>query len=401
MAIQDMGQTFDSKWAGVAGYEDAYRRLAEQQSALGSSARGDIVRRLDTVGSQFNSMFESLVGRAPNTEELGRFYTETGGDIVYNSPLGRSEADSVNVRNQVGMYVNDTFQKTAQQVAEEQLRGQQTEADSLAELFRGQGRSAISQTENQLLDFQTRLFERLRPQMMTSLQAQGLLNTGALNESLAGAAKDLSDASQTTLMDMNFQNEQQANAIKFGGASAPYEFSKAAIMGRPDNMRQTGMDALNRAFTTYSQNLDFQQKSALMRQQINASKPSFLNTLGQSFATQLGKSGGEWFSPNAGGKDGSSGAAAMALLSSRDSKYDITKLTEKQEDELYDKLMAMPLSVWKYKGTDAPHIGVITDEAIPEVVMPDGKHLSAVDYLGVLTLSLKVQDRRMKQQAGK
>lgn len=276
----------------LSGYQSAYQRLAEQQSSLGSNARADLDMRLNQVGSQFSTMFKNLVGRDANETELNQFFTESGGNIIYNSPLGRSEADTLNVRNQIGTYVGDTFQGAANDNAEQQLKGQQAEANSLADLFRTQGRQAISDTESGLLDYQQRLFERLRPNLITSLQAQGLLNTGALSQSIAGAQGDLATAAQGQLLDMRYQNEQGANAIAYGGASAPYMFKQQQIMNQPSMFQQSGADALNRAFQTYTQNLDFQQRSAMMNQQASLQRgmqPSFLQTLGQSAATSLGQ----------------------------------------------------------------------------------------------------------------
>lgn len=320
MAFNFRNETvIDNPYANLGGFQSAYQKLWEQAVGLNSdsaTARQQIAGRLSDVGNQFKSLFQTLVGRSATDDELNKFYSESGGNIIANSPLGRSETDSLNVRNQIGTYVGDTFQNEANSYAEQQLQGQQGEANRLADLFRSQGRQAISDTEAGLLDYQQRLFERLRPNLITSLQAQGLLNTGALNESLAGAAQDLGTAAQGSLLDARLQNENQANAIAYGGQAAPYLFKQGQITAQPDYLRGQSTDALNRAFQTYTQNLNFAQQSALANQQAKLQRglqPSFLNTLGQSFATQLGKSGGQWFSPNPSG-DQTSGSSYAKIF---------------------------------------------------------------------------------------
>jgi hypothetical protein len=85
------------------------------------------------------------------------------------------------------------------------------------------------------------------------------------------------------------------------------------------------------------------------------------------------------------------------IFSARKFKKDISKLTEAEEDALYDRIVAMPLNRWRYKAesdSKTRHLGVMTDEALPEIVTEDGDSLNTVDYFGVLTLALKVQHRR-------
>jgi hypothetical protein len=295
--------TIDNKYSDSAGYQTAYQQLFDQLASLNSDseqARQGQAGALTDVANQFNSLWTNLVGRAPTSEETDSFLSSNAGSIITSAGggTGRVGGDSVNIRNQIAQYVGDTGAKAAQDYATTQLQGQQGEANRLSELFRSQGRTAISDTEGKLLDYQQRLFERLRPNLITSLQAQGLLNTGALNESLAGAAKDLSDASQSTLLDMNYQNEQGANAIAYGGQSAPYAFQQQQIMSQPGYLQAQGGDALNRAFQTFSQNLDFRNQAQLINLQARSQpRLSFFDTFGQSLATAAGQAGGEAMNP--------------------------------------------------------------------------------------------------------
>lgn len=299
----------------------AYDVLAKQQSSLGSNDRMGLVTRLTDVGNQFKTQFTNLVGRAPTSDEIGQFYRDSAGSIISNTQYGRSENDPTGVRNAIQAYTADNFQKAANDTATQKLTDQQGQANQLADMFRTQGNQAISSTEQSLLDYQQKLFERLRPNLITSLDAQGLLDTGGLNQALAGAQQNLATSAQGALLDAHMQNEQGANQIAFGGASAPYYFQQNQITQQPAFLQQMGQNAVGMNYNTYMNDLNYQHQISAMGYQsklANDAKPSFLDTLGQSFATSLGTSGGQWFSPNPGGAQGgqSGPATAMKLFAS-------------------------------------------------------------------------------------
>lgn len=299
----------------LSGYQTAYDQLLKQQQGMGSSATSDLDMRLNAVGDQFTQLWTNLVGRAPTSEELNGFMGSQAGNIIANSPLGRSESNPTDVRNQIAQYVGDTGQKASQDYATQQLEAQQGQANNLAELFRSKGKEAISATESSLLDYQQRLFERLRPNLITSLQSQGLLNTGGLNQAVAGAESDLALDGSNFIRQANFDNDQAANAIAFGGASAPYNFQQGNIMNQPNNLLQQGQNALNANTNTFMSNLAYQQQLGLMAQQnkYQRENSSFLRTLGTSFAGGLGSSAGtnlgKWVGPSGAASAMSGGAA--------------------------------------------------------------------------------------------
>jgi hypothetical protein len=303
--------------SALSGYNTAYQQLLKQQQSLGSNATADLHNRLNAVGTQFTQLWTNLVGRAPTPDELDAFYSTNAGNIIANSANGtaRSETDPTNVRNQIAQYVGDTGQRAAQDYATQQLEAQQAKANELADLFRTQGRKAISDTEAGLLDYQNRLFERLRPNLLTSLQAQGLLNTGGMNEAFAGKAKDLSDQGQQFLLQAQLDNENQANAIAYGGASAPYMFKQSNIMNQPNMLMQSGQNALNANTNTFMSNLDYTHQLGLLAQQnkyMQENQPSFLRTFGQTAATSLGNNFSipQWIAAsNSGAKSSVAGAA--------------------------------------------------------------------------------------------
>lgn len=317
MAIhQEFTPYLTGQYKDLSGYQPAFESIFNGGGF--DQHQADVTnQRLTDLGGQFSSQFTNLVGRAPTKDELNQFFQQSAGGIIKNSPGGMPEGDSTNVRNQIVNYVGDNFNKAAQDFATQQLTDQQGQASSLADLFRTQGRQAISNTESGLLDYQQRLFERLRPNLITSLQAQGLLNTGGLNEALAGAQKDLGTAAQGALLDANLNNENQANAIAYGGAAAPYLFKQNAITQQPGYLQSTGADALNRAFQTYTQNLDFNNQMRLANfnsMLTKNSQPSFLRTLGQSTATSLGTSLGQWAGPGGAGQDKGQNVPPAAML---------------------------------------------------------------------------------------
>jgi hypothetical protein len=383
----------------LGAYQDNYKQIKGNTGAGGFVWNdANTSSKLNEYGNTFTNLFQSLVGRAPSNDELNQIYGSVLPEVL-NSSGGLQHTTGQQLGDITKNYIGDNFQKAAQDQAVQELQGQQNQATQLADLFRQQGNTTASSLEGQLQDFVQRTFEKVRPQMITSLQAQGLLNTGAVDQAMAGKLSDLTSAAKDQVFDYRLNNENQANAIQFGGASAPYEYQKALTMGRPDQLLQQAQGGLSRLFQTAQQQQAFAQQVALqnnLAHQQAGLQPSFLRTLGQSTASSLGNSLGQWASP---GKDGGpGGATALMALSARDAKKDITKLTEAEEEALYDKMVSLPVSRYRYK-TEEPsksrHVGIMVDEALPEFVSPDGRHLSVVDYLGALTLALKVQNRRM------
>lgn len=308
-------------YTGLSGYQTAQQQLLQGQaaSAGNNAAAGDITNRLHSVGDEFSNLFTNLVGRAPTDDELSQFFSQSGGSVIANSPLQRSETNPTDVRNQIAQYVGDTFQGAAKDYATQQLTAQQGQANSLADLFRTQGNSAISDTENSLLDYQTKLFNQIRPGLITSLQAQGLLNTGGMDEALAGQQADLANQGSQYIANLKLQNDQAANQISFGGASAPYYYQQGLISQQPGQLAAAGEGALAANTNTFMDNMNYQHQLGLIQAQAQAQQglqPSFFRTLGQSFGTSMGNSMGQWFGPgagqsSAGGQSGYGGIKAL------------------------------------------------------------------------------------------
>lgn len=240
--------------------------------------------------SSFSAQFQNLVGRAPTSDEQSAFVNQY---VIPNTNnlTNAGSAQRQNTSQYVNDYINTYNQGAAKDYATQQLTSQQGEANRLGDLFQSQGKSAINDTEQTLLDYQSKLFDKLRPNLITSLQAQGLLNTGGMNEAFAGKAKDLADSAGSYLADANLQNDQQANAIRFGGASAPYQYQQGNILSSVPYLQQMGQQASTNGFNTFMSNLDYSHQLGLIGAQTNAQRglqPSFLRTFGQSAANSFG-----------------------------------------------------------------------------------------------------------------
>lgn len=301
-----------SPYGQTQGFIDAMGKNLHLQSGSGEFNPVKAEQELSGYANTFNNLFRQLVGRDANTDEVGQFYQQVV--APQGSFPGGGYAGQQELRDRTATFVSDNFQRAAEEQAKQELAGQQGEATRLADLFRTQGNQAISSTEQSLLNFREKLFNKLRPNLITSLQAQGLLNSGGLNQAFAGAASDLSDASEGALMDARLQNEQQANAIQFAGQSAPLEFARGQSMGRLNNINQFGQNAMQQAFAQRSNELNFMNQMALQNNMARIQReaqPSFLRTFGQTAASSLGSNFNfpNWISSVRGGAQSSTPGA--------------------------------------------------------------------------------------------
>lgn len=296
-------------------YIDEYLKTQQARGGLDKryhAATGDQAKnQASAVFNQFSSLFKNLVGRDPNESEFGQFHqqilssSKDYGSVLTPGAVESAGLGDVDWRNKLVQFIGDNFQGAAQDEAQHQLEGQQGEAARLADLYRGQGRKAISDTRDSLLDYQSRITQKLMPQIITRMQSLGLLNSGGLNEAIAGALGDVTAAGDEQLRQATLDNENKANDIAFSGASAPYQFKLSNITGMPDALRSSGAGAMDMAFKTYMNNLDYQHQAQLMAYQSKLQRdnqPSLLRSLGQNFVSNLGasagKSLGSWLGPS-------------------------------------------------------------------------------------------------------
>jgi hypothetical protein len=284
---------------GTSG-DDLARQNYFRRYGYDANQRDAYESKFRSAADEFAGQFKQLVGRLPTTEETSSYM----GQIVGGSGAEAFGANrGLELSQLTSNFIGSRYADEADRIATERLQAQQGEAQRLSDLFRTQGNQAINSTEQSLLDYQNKLFERLRPQLLTSLQSQGLLNTGGLNQAIAGAQGDLATAGSEELRQLRFANEQGANQIAFSGQAAPYEFQQQQIMNRPAQLQAAAGTGLQNAYNTFTNQLNFQNQAALNQQMFN------LNALANA------KSGG-FFKSLAGGLPGALNTGLGSALGS-------------------------------------------------------------------------------------
>lgn len=291
-------------------YNSALNSLFQQLQALHSDsgqARQIVQGRLNNATDQFASSFKNLVGRAPTQDEINQFLSQSAGSLISNAAngTGRSEQDQQSILNGINQFVGQNFHQAAQDYATQQLQQQQAGWNNLADTALSQGNDAINATQQSLLDYQSKLFDRVRPNLLTSLKAQGLLDTGGMNDAVAGVQGDLANNALQYIAQLQLQNRQNANNIRLSGQAAPLQFLQSNTTNAPNYLDQMGQGALGFNNGTFMDNLNYQHQLGLIQAQANAQaqlQPSFMRTLGQSFANNMGsqfaQAGGQLIKPS-------------------------------------------------------------------------------------------------------
>lgn len=284
--------TLQDQYVYTPGFGTAVQAAGEKWGGGGTDT-------IAQAAGQFNSLFRNLVGRDPTPDEANTFYTSH----LARRPWEYGDANSQDyraLRDTATSFINDNFQQQIQEGVNAELQAQQGEATRLADLFRSQGNQAINGVESSLLNYQQKLFERLRPQLLTSLQSQGLLDTGGLNMALAGQQGDLARDAGQQIANLRYENDMKANEIAFGGASAPYQFNMGMAQNRVPYLQQQAQGALGNLFNQRFADQQFGNQLSLLNRQAQIQRemrPSFLGTLGQSTALSMGQNLGQWFNP--------------------------------------------------------------------------------------------------------
>jgi hypothetical protein len=287
----DESGTYRGNFGGFneKGYWDAFNALQGwENNEHYTGVLGDAYDR-------FAAQFQQLVGRAPTDQEAGQLFSQVVTPAIQKN--GRA-FDLNDVADRSRSAIPDLFGTQIEQKATQDLQNQQGEANRLGDLFQQQGQGAINNVQQSLLDYQSRLFERIRPNLITSLQSQGLLNTGGMNEALAGQQADLAAEGSRQIADLGYQNEQAANAIRFGGAAAPYEYQKAQILNRVPQMQAQANNSMNQLFQQRFADQQFQNQMALLNRQGQLQQRQnggFFQQMGGALAPALGAQLGQNF----------------------------------------------------------------------------------------------------------
>lgn len=251
---------------------------AYEANRQGATTSQDVMAEMSRFSDVFRSMFRNYVGRDPNRNEYDQFFNTV---VIQQAPWTKP-VDWTSARQDTQSLLSQQFLQEAQK--ESQRKAQEEAAAAIApgsafDVWQQGYRNSLTETEKALQDYQTRLFEKLRPQLLTSLQSQGLLNTGALNEAFAGAAKDLGEASQNYLAQARTGVEQDIANQKYQIQGLPYQQQANFTLGQVPNLMQSGQNALQNAWQASLANLNAQNQQRLMSQTADSGH-SLLNQFG-------------------------------------------------------------------------------------------------------------------------
>lgn len=290
-------QNYNGTYKDVGGAEDAYNKILSQVQGVHSDsgvARQNITNNINQAGDQFKSLFKNNIGRDATDDELSKFFQQSGdtlADQTYRSgqPL----------RNYTAQFIGDNFQQEANTEAKNKLSDLATQAGGLADNFMSMGQKSLASLTDSLRSYQTSLFDKLHPQLSLAAQAGGYQDSGGQTLQEQGALKDLGNQAAGILIPYGQQIQDQANAIRYGGTSAPYSLASSFAANQPNVNAAFGAGGLNFNDTNSMANLNLQRQLQLMRSNmLNQSdlwtntQPSFGTTLGNSFANSFGKSAG-------------------------------------------------------------------------------------------------------------
>jgi hypothetical protein len=81
----------------------------------------------------------------------------------------------------------------------------------------------------------------------------------------------------------------------------------------------------------------------------------------------------------------------LGMLSDRNAKYDIRPV---EAGDILTSLAELPISTWKYKGQDVPHIGPMAQDFQKHFGVGDGRTISFIDVAGILMASQKAMAQK-------
>lgn len=262
-------QILYNKWLANPGYTIQNKSGAE-----------DWIADFDTWASTFSNQFNNLTGRDPNANEYNEFFHQV---VLPTQPWKAAKPDYKRIADEARDLINNSFSNVAAEESERKLKERAAEAIAPGSAFDEWQKaysSGISDVEKSLQDYQSRLFEKIRPQLLTSLQAQGLLNTGGLNEAFASANKDLSEASQSYLADARMNANKDIASAKYAIQSSPDSYALGNISSTLPYLRSVGESSLQNVWNSISADKYYQNQLALENMRQNTNKPSLLSQYG-------------------------------------------------------------------------------------------------------------------------
>ena len=285
-----------------------YGQSQNLQSILQSykaSGKGTAQASQDIQGyaDTFQQMFNSFVGRDPTSQEYDQFL----GDVVQNDQPWSKNLDSNQLRQETQGLLSQFYTGEAQKTAQQKLQDTANAAVAPGSAFDQWQQSymkSLDDVSSSLQDYQSKLFEKIRPQLLTSLKAQGLLDTGGLNQALAGTAGDLASASQNYMAQAKGQAAQDIANQKYNVMSQPTNYAMSSAFNSVPNLTQSGQTSLQNVYgnmvNTNMANLNNSFANDMYSRQLS-NQPSLLQQYGGailggaagSFGSSLGSSFGK------------------------------------------------------------------------------------------------------------
>lgn len=263
--------------------------------------KSDVKTTLDQYLGTFNTMFKNQVGRDPTAEEFNTFIDQV---VIPEAPWATAANLDLTKQHTRGL-LSDVFSGAAQ---EETQRKAQSAAEaavapgSAFDRWANQYRDTLGGVEKSLADYQTRIMEKIRPNLLLSLKSQGLLDSGGLNEAFAGKAKDLTQTASDYMTNARTGVEQDIANQKYNLLSLPYQQQAQYTMGQIPNLLTGGQSALQNTWNNYLQDKSFNQQMQLLNAQ-NSDQPSLLQQYGGlMIGNTVGGLGQGWGYRMAGGK---------------------------------------------------------------------------------------------------
>lgn len=339
---------------------------------IGNTSNADNWRqKIQGYADTFGSQFKNLAGRDPTADEYNTFFQQ----VILPENIGSSATPSqATIEQGAEGLIKNAFSGTIQDAVTKKAQGIADSAVAPGSAFDTWQKSMeanVKSTSDQLQDYQTKLFEKLRPQLLTSLQSQGLLDSGALNEAFAGKAADLTDASSNYIAGIQTQTDQNIANTKYGITSSPANTALQNTFATVPNLTQNGQQALQNAFN-----------SSMMQQQYN-NQLSLLNNQPNNQPSPLSQYGG---------------LILGGLTSGAAYKYSDKRLkTNIQEsNSLIDKVLKMNVVDFNYvpdfKLLNETETGLIAQEISdihPSAVVKDKNGFLMIDYTAIVPLLIK------------
>lgn len=255
-----------------ADFQNVIKNYQQFAQHYGVDTAQPTYQQVSGYADNFKNQFKNFVGRDPNPDEYNQFFKFLGQEGPWAQ---NAQVTAGKIGPEITGLISNNFTRTAQDEAQKQLQTQAQAAVAPGSAFDvwQQGYSnSVNDVEKSLQDYQSKLFEKIRPNLITSLQSQGLLNSGALNEAFAGSAKDLADANSQYLASARGAINQDIANQKYSLQSAPQTYQFQNTVGLPAQLYQGGQQALQNVWQGTMANIDANNQRNLLDYQ-NSTQP--------------------------------------------------------------------------------------------------------------------------------